>query len=131
MPTELFKARTQYNDFVGTSAADGADVVDFEKWMRKNGHMRDGELLVGIELWAGEYHGEQKDPVHVNALLMQPGDHDSVKAAIEAAKGPIPVRQESIEMNLKDFFALFKRFSVSFSRRGLLSPGVEYAYAES
>ncbi len=128
MTVETFRASVQYNDFVGTSAADGAGLGKLEKWMSENGHMHDGELLVGLELWAGEYHGKQEDPVHINALFMTPGNYDNVKAAIDAAKGPIPVRGVSITMNLTDFFALFKRLAISFSRGGLLQPGVEYEY---
>lgn len=130
MPTATFKAKTQYNDFVGTSAADGAGMGDLEKWMKESGYMQEGEFLVGIELWAGEYHGKQEDPVYVSALFMQPGDHDTIKAVIDAAKGPIPVRRVSIQMKLKDFFALFKRLSLAFSRGGLLKPGVEYVYVD-
>lgn len=130
MPTATFKASTQYNDFTGTSAADGAGLGDLQKWMKENGHMQEGESLVGIELWAGEYHGKQEDPVYVTVLFMQMGDHDTIKAVIDAAKGPIPVRRVSISMKLADFFALFKRLSLSFSADGLLKPGVKYVYVE-
>lgn len=103
---------------------------DLEKWMKESGYMREGGFLVGIELWAGEYHGKQEDPVYVSAPFMQPGDHGTIKALIDAAKGPIPVRRVSIQMKLKDFFALFKRLSLAFSRGDLLKPGVEYVYVD-
>src|SRR3989344_8524564 len=113
MATETFHASVQYNDFKGTSAADRADKGGAEDWLEANGHKKPGEFLLGITLWAGEYHGKQEDPVSVTFLLASPGDHDSVKKKIESVGGPVEVRRVHVDMKLSDFFGLFKRLSIA------------------
>jgi hypothetical protein len=73
--------------------------------------------------------GKHEDPVYVTFLLASPRDHDSVKAEIQSARGPIMVRRVHIEMKLLEFFGLFKRFSVAFSSHGMLNER-EYTYVD-
>jgi len=127
MTTETFRASVQYNDWKGTSAADDADKNDASDWLRENGHIADGEFLLGIKMFAGENHGKHEDPAFVEFLTTTPGDYDNVKSMIESSTGPIEVRSVKVQMNLIDFFGLFKRFEATLSRDNMLE-GHEYHY---
>jgi hypothetical protein len=129
MPVENFRASVQYNDFKGSAAADRADQDDVSSWLEKNGLKLDGEFLLGISFFAGENHGKHEDPIFVEFLLATPGDHDSVKAMIDAHNGPVFVRRVKTDMPIAQFFGFFKRFSVSLSSHGMLD-GRDYTYAE-
>ena len=131
MQTQHFKASVQYGDWEGTSAADGADKGDAHDWLKQHGHSKDGEFLLGVRLFAGESHGVHRDPVSVEFLLAQAGDHDNVKNMIHAAQGrPIVVRSVKVQMGLLEFFGLFKRFSIAFSSHGMLGDDQEYTYLD-
>ncbi len=127
MTTGTFRASVQYNDRKGTSAADDADHKGASEWLKENGHIEDGEFLLGIKMFAGESHGTHEDPVYVEFLIATLGDYDNVKTMIESSAGPIEVRSVRVEMGLTDFFGLFKRFDVRLSRDNMLE-GLEYHY---
>ena len=129
MTTGTFRASVQYNDWKGSSAADDADKNDASDWLKENGHIEDGEFLLGIKMFAGENHGTHEDPVYVEFLITTPGDYDNVKAMIEASTGPIEVRSVRVEMALTDFFGFFKRFEVTLSRDKMLED-YEYHYTD-
>ena len=129
MPVKTFRASVQYDDLKGSAAADRADKGDTIDWLEKNKLKQDGELLLGITLYAGENHGKHKDPVYVEFLLASAGDHDTVEAMIDANTGPILVRRVKKEMALTEFLGLFKRFSVHLSSHEMLE-GKEYTYIE-
>jgi len=127
MTTDTFRASVQYNDWKGSSAADDADKNDASDWLKANGHIQDGEFLLGIKMFAGENHGTHEDPVFVEFLITTSGDYENVKAMIDASNGPIEVRSVRVEMALTEFFGLFKRFDVTLSR-GKMLEDLEYHY---
>jgi hypothetical protein len=127
--TKKFNASVQYGDLKGSAAADRADRGTAEAWLEKSGHKKEGEFLLGVSLVVGENHGQHKDPVYVEFLLTTPGDFDSVRAMIDAAKGPIEVRSVKLQVPIAEFLGLFKRFSVDLSPGGMLD-GREYHYKE-
>ena len=127
MTIEKFRASVHYNDWKGTSAADSADKNGASEWLKENGHMENGEFLLGIKMFAGENHGTHKDPVFVEFLLATPGDFDNIKSMIASSNSPIEVRSVKIDMVLTEFFGLFKRFDVTLSSDSMLD-GLEYHY---
>lgn len=127
MGTDRLIASAQYNDWEGRAAADRADNNRAEEWLKRNGHKEENEFLLGIKMYAGENHGVHQDPVFVDFLLVTPGEHDTVKAMIDAAEGPIEVRTVSVQINLVEFFGLFKRFSVALSPHGMFD-GRDYFF---
>ena len=129
MATERFSAHVQYGDFKGTGAADRSDNNDATKWLEAKSLKNADEFLVGVELYVGENHGTHRDPVYVHFLLAKPGDFENVRSMIEGTKGPVPVRKVSVNMELTEFFSLFKRFSVAISAKDMLG-GHEYSYPE-
>jgi hypothetical protein len=127
VPQDTFRASVQYGDFKGSAAADRADNANADDWLTKKGLKKDGEFLLGVELYAGESHGVHRDPVNVQFLLVTPSAYDSVKAMIDATPGPVAVRRVDVQMPLVEFFGLFKRFSITLSPHGMFE-GRDYTY---
>ena len=131
MPTMTFTAGVQYNDWKGTAAADDADKHDLMDWLKAKKLIQEGEFLVGIDVFVGENHGgKHKDPIYGHALFVQKGDFDSVKQMIDAANGPILVRRVNFNMNALEFLGLFKRLSITISRKNMLAD-LEYVYLDT
>lgn len=118
---EIFKATLQYDDLKGSSAADRADKSDASDWLINNGHMQNGEFLVGITMFAGENHGTHRDPISVTFLITD----DKGFIALGHNSNDYEIRKVRVDMNITDFFALFKRFEVTLSSNGCLE-GKEY-----
>jgi hypothetical protein len=116
---ETFKASVQYNDLKGRAAADRADMTDAAKWLKDNGHIND-EFVVGISMWAGENHGTHNDPVSVKFLVTELVGYDNIPEMLQASGEPIQVKEIRVDMNIADFFALFKRFEITLSNGGLI-----------
>lgn len=120
-----FEASVQYNDLRGSAAADRSDMGGASKWLNDNGHIEDGEYVIGISIFAGESHGVHRDPISVEFLVSELRGYNNIPEMIEATGEPIEVKQIVVEMNLIDFFSFFKRFSVTLSISGMIE-GMEY-----
>jgi len=124
-----FKASVQYGDFKGTAAADNADgdhgLNDF---IKGKGLIQDGEFLIAASLWVGDSAGGKLGHTYIHAHLFNHGEsnHDTVKAALDAMDGPIPVRAVDVEVTPEQFISFFKRFSVVLTRPSLHLDGREY-----
>lgn len=116
---ETFKASVQYSDLKGSAAADRADMTDAAKWLKDNGHITD-EFVIGISMWAGENHGEHRDPVSVKFLVSGLNGYENIPEMLQASGEPIQVKEISVDMNIADFFALFKRLEITLSNGGLI-----------
>lgn len=116
---ETFKASVQYNDLKGSAAADLTDMTDAATWLKEKGHIND-EFVVGISMWAGENHGTHEDPVSVKFLVTELVGYDNIPEMLQASVEPIQVKEIRVDMNIADFFALFKRFEVTLSNGGLI-----------
>lgn len=125
MTTEVFRASAQYDDWKGTVAADQSDMSSINEWLEDNGIPMTEKILVGFSSFAGENPGRHIDPLHMEVLLVDLSTYGDVSAAIQS--GAIEVERHRIDINLVDFFGLFKRFSVSLSTNGILTDQ-EYQY---
>jgi succinate dehydrogenase/fumarate reductase flavoprotein subunit len=122
-----FRASVQYNDWGGTAAADDADPSSLRKYLEDKGLIKAGEFLIAAELFVGESHGGRLGSVSVQAFLYSgQGTFDTVAQALKAQSGPIPVRVVDIELEIEQFVALFKRFEVTLTRKGLNLEGRDY-----
>ncbi len=117
---EIFKASVQYNDLIGSSAADLADQLDARKWLKNNGHINDDEILIGIKVWIGENHGVHKDPVSVHFFVSTLDGFANIPEKFQAVGEPIKTRDIQIDMAISDFLALFKRLEITLSVSGML-----------
>jgi len=118
---EIFKASVQYNDSQGSCSADRADNSDASDWLTKNGYLNKNEFVVGIKMFTGENHGEHRDPVIVTFLITS----EVGLAALHKNSDEYKIRQVSVDMNIHEFLALFKRFEVCLSPSSCLE-GKEY-----
>jgi hypothetical protein len=117
---ENFKASVQYGDLKGSVAADNADMTGASKWLSDNGHIIDGEYVTGIRMWAGENHGSHEDPVSVTFLISELKGYENIPEMLQASGEPLEFKKISVDMNLTDFFALFKRLEITLSNTGLI-----------
>ncbi len=119
MVPEKFVASVQYNDWVGTAAADGADANGPATWLEQNGHASPGERLVGVRFFYGENHGNYDNIVYVEFLLLPVGSSESSTNASELSQSVVAVRKLIMSMQLVEFFSLFKRFEIAISLGGI------------
>ncbi len=120
-----FKASVQYNDLLGSVAADSADKIGPSQWLSEKKLIEEGEFVIGISMFSGENHGAYRDPVYVTFLLTDLKGYENVPEMLDSIDGPIQVRKIEVDMNLTDFFALFKRFDVTLSTKGMME-GQQY-----
>lgn len=122
-----FKASVQYGDWKGTAAADNGDFATLDKYLDENGLKQEGEFLIATSLWVGENNGKNLGSVYARAFLYS-GDasFDTVKAALDAQSGTVPVRVVVLEMTIEQYIGLFKRFDVMLTRPGLNIEGRDY-----
>ena len=113
-----FKASVQYDDLKGSVAADNADKGDARDFLKRGGHITDDEFIVGIRMWAGENHGTHKDPVSVRFLVSDLKGYENVPEMIEASGEGIELREVHLNIDLVEFFALFKRLELTLSNGG-------------
>jgi len=119
---ESFKASVQYGDWHGTAAADDAHANSLRIYLTEKGLVKPNEFLVAASLYTGEH-----DFASITAFVYKNADDfESVKAAIDATDGPLPVRRINIKLTPKEFLALFKRFNVMLTWHGLELDGREY-----
>jgi len=127
---ETFKASVQYGDWHGTAAADNIDPVatSIHDYLEKKGLSRENDFLLAIQLYAVERS------VYVRAYLLE--DHEDYESAEQTLRSledrgePIPVREVSLELTLEKFFAMFKRFAVTLTKRDLPLEGRQYSATE-
>lgn len=120
-----FKASVQYDDLKGSVAADNADKGDTKDFLKREGHIIDGEFVVGIRMSAGANHGKHKNPVSVSFLVSELKGYKNVPEMIEASGESIELREIQLDMDLVEFFTLFKRFELTLSNGGRIE-GVSY-----
>lgn len=124
---DTFKAGVQYGDWEGTAAADGAHMTSIDEYLESKGLLNNGEFVLAITLWVGENHGGQLGSVFVRAFIYEgTNSHDTLKPILDQMTGPIPVREEKVEMTLEEFVGLFKRFDVMLTASGLDLEGREF-----
>jgi hypothetical protein len=122
---ERFKAQIKYKDWRGTAAADETSPYTMETYLRSRGSIEDNEFLIAITVNViGEF-------TNVTAFVFQRPELESVKEAVAAIKGPIPVRRVQFGLALEDFVRLFKSFEVVLTWQGFKLEGREYSVTES
>ena len=120
-----FKASVQYGDWKGSAAADNADFNAIQKKLNESGILKPSEFLVGFEAYAGETHGNEGPYFSCRAFIIDGEKFDTAKAAVDT-QSPIRVMPRDMELSLLEFFALFKRFDLVLTHRGLEIEGRDY-----
>lgn len=122
---EQFEAHVQYDDWIGTAAADNADRNDMWDLLRSRGLIGEDEFLIGIEFSFLEHSKAQEIRPWVRAYIVGQRDFESVDRMLKSTPDPIPARTVRLDLSLQEFCDLFKRFAVSIGRRGLDFAGRE------
>ena len=123
---ETFKASTQYGDWEGTASADEQQ-NSIRELLKDKGIMKDHEFLIAATLYVSE--GSYNEPFIRVFLYTKRSDFESVKHAIAATKGPIPVRSAEVPLTVEEFLNLFKRFDVTLTWHGLDLNGRDFIAA--
>lgn len=129
-PEPLTPASVQYDDYVGTAAADQADALVGTKSLEVlTGLAGTPWTIVGyhvyrsVNSWNFHLYAANKDELGINS-------HEDF-ASVERKLGHIPVRDFSLPHGVNPeevFAALFKRFSITMTHRGL--NGLQLAVTE-
>lgn len=114
-----FEAAVQYGDWEGTSSADSSDTKHLADWLLQKGHLKSGDLLVGVKMDMGEQHGIFKDPIWVEVLFVEDEGYDSFDKKLKSTHEPVAVKRVEIEMKVKEFLSLFKRLKITLSAGGI------------
>ncbi len=93
---------------------------DVAQWLKERNHIDDDEFVLGISMSIGENHGTHRDPVSVVFLVSGLNGYENIPEMIMDSNEPIQVKKISIDMNIVDFLALFKRLEITLSNDGLL-----------
>jgi hypothetical protein len=104
MSTENFTANVQYNDLLGTVAADHSDDGSLHSWMIEQGHIDDDELVLGIEMYTGDSYLDEDNPLRITVYVGNQ-NNDSIK-------------QLKLNMSMNGFISCFKRLHIMISRDG-------------
>jgi hypothetical protein len=127
-----FKASTQYGDWHGSAAADDTQLNSLDDYLKRKNLIEPDEYLIATEIFVGENDDSGKlGSVAARAYLFKGHrDFESVQEALAKIEGPIPVREVDIPLTLGKFVALFKRFEVTLTWRGLKLENREYRASE-
>lgn len=106
--TAYIKASTQYDDFVGTAAADISDSIHLEDYLSANGVDTEKYQVIGIEFYANY------------------AEFISVRFICEEKESQ-EIKTIGFEKNITkdDFFNLFKRFNVIVTKKHIDIDGRE------
>ncbi|WP_329839693.1 hypothetical protein [Stenotrophomonas geniculata] len=128
MSKDNFSASAQYNDFVGSAAADRADLSAADNWLKKTGLINHGELLVGYEMYVSPGLSGASGTITISTsfLLATTDEFDSFADRVKSG-GNISLRKVTRDLSPVEFFSLFKRFSVTLSSNGILE-GRDYSH---
>jgi hypothetical protein len=122
---ELFRASAHYNDWKGTAAADNADRVSIEEYLKEKGLLDESEFLIAVAFWNSENFTSIRAYVLANA-----GNFESVKDALKKNEDPIPVRELRIDLSPTQFIDLFKILHVVLCWHGFELDGRGYSVIE-
>ena len=103
-------AGTQYNDWKGDIAFDDADFSDLSGYAKNKGHIKGSDVIFGVEAFYLDVSKEFSVRIYV-----------SDKPFDEVKKYDEKLHEVEFDLPLSDFFSLFKRVSLAFSRKGIMA----------
>ena len=105
-----FIARTQYNDFRGTAAADRSDILALGELLPLGESLKDKEIVIGFSFGFNENNGSKVEPGVCLHIGVRDGDQI------------VSTRDVEISLNGKkmaDVFAHLKRFKMVVTIDGM------------
>jgi hypothetical protein len=107
MARESFNATVQYNDHLGTVAADDSDDGTFHSLLLGKGLIQEGEYIAGIEAFTSDSFMNTGEQIWVGALIDSEENSDFKKVRVN--------------LSLEEFFSCFKRLEFKISPSGSLT----------
>jgi hypothetical protein len=127
---ETFSTSVQYGDWKGIASADGYHLTSVHEFFKTKASVGDDELLIALNIWIGDMHGETIDSISVHAFFFKGENFDEVKETVDdPSNDPIRVREVSVKVTPKEFASFFKRFSVLLTWHGIPLERREYTTA--
>ncbi len=114
-----FRASVQYDDFLGSAAADRGDSADLFSYFCDQGYTTENEALVAIEFWSGENNGGPVKEMSVTLTVADIQNYSTFDDFLEDPQRP-PLRSINVAMTNDEFFGFFKRFNVVLTHKGYL-----------
>jgi dsDNA-binding SOS-regulon protein len=110
---ESFTASAQYDDWEGMVAADDA-MDSMRKHLQHEGMINeDNEFLVAVSFWLHEHSS-----LRLRAFVFHKSPSSrSVTEELAAVKGPIPVREVTVDLTPEEFLCRFTIFHLILTRR--------------
>lgn len=105
-----FEAGVQYNDFVGTVAADISDNVKLLDLFKERELINYGERIVAVRVASGENSGVEVTEVSVVAYLLNEAQFEPMPRAVRAVEVRLP---------MSVFLSFYKRFDMVMTHRGV------------
>ena len=112
MEKEIFKGAVQYGDWKGSVAADNADLKDMQITLQERGLIPEGHALIGVKFNSHLNGGKPSVGITVRCALP-----DDIAMATTGGTPILAVRAEVV-ISADEFLSMFKRFSLSLSRKG-------------
>lgn len=112
-----FVASTKYNDMRGSVAADITDIANLTRWLQERSTLQEGELVVGLELFAGNYIRAVEE-LDVR-FLVKKGNIDELPEALKTSSA-VEVREINLSVSVSEFLSIFKVFHLTLSVGGNL-----------
>lgn len=112
-----FVASTKYNDMRGSVAADMADIAGLTSWLQERSNLQEGELVVGLELFAGNYIRAVEE-LDVR-FFVKKGNIDELPGSLKTSSA-VEVREVNLSVSVSEFLGLFKTFHLTLSIGGNL-----------
>jgi hypothetical protein len=127
--TKSFKAAVQYDDLVGTVAADREHHYSLDTILEEKGLISRAErdVVVAIEFWSGENHGGPAHECDVTLTVANLKNYNDVNAYFDDPGRP-PLRSISITMTNDEFLGHFKRFKIVLMSQELKDLLTDHAF---
>lgn len=110
-----FTASVQYNDFVGTAAADRSDQADLINDLRHANKANQDEHIAGYRIACGSGNQPQVKSVDL-VVYLRKGDYDPQPKKLRAVRHTMPIEK---------FFSYFKRFEIVLMQKEVSFSGVQ------
>lgn len=113
-----FKANVEYNDYIGTIAADDRDTSSVQLFVRNKLGLNNIERIVGFEF--SPFYDLISDKIILINMYVYICIEENIETLIKEKK-VIPVKKAHIEISINEFFSLFKRLDIFLSKNGQLN----------
>jgi hypothetical protein len=92
-------ARTQYNDFTGSIAADDDDNSPFSEWLSDQARLSEEESVAGFSIYR-------------SSPYMPDEDSFGIAICVRSGSGQMRWRDSGMRLDLTTLFRMFKRFHI-------------------